>query len=128
MPKLVKKSIPSQAEFLANARRIADIAADFKALNIRGYDIRGLSTIEDCFVICGAESEPQFKAIYNGIMDGMKEIGVSPLHTEGTSKGSWLVLDYVDIVVHIFRTAAREFYDLDGLWGDAPLLDLDVQP
>lgn len=128
MPKLVKKAAPAEAEFLANARRIADIAADFKAQDIRGYDIRGLSTLTDCFVVCSAQSEPQLKSMYNGIRDGMKEIGVSPLHMEGTSKGNWMVLDYCDIVVHIFRTAAREFYDLDGLWGDAPQLELDVEP
>lgn len=127
MPKLVKKTAPAHVEFLANAHRIADIAGEFKALDIRGYDIRGLSSIADCFVILTAASEPQFKAIFDGVKNGMKEIGVSPLHAEGTSKGSWMVLDYGDIVVHIFRTAAREFYDLDGLWGDAPQLELVVQ-
>lgn len=128
MPKLVKKTDDTALDFLPNVQRIASISADFRALDIRALDVRGLTLVADCFVLCSAASEPQVKAIYNGVKDGMKEIGVSPLRAEGEFSGSWLVLDYGTILFHIFRKEAREFYDLDGLWGDAPVLELDLEP
>ncbi len=128
MPKLVKKAKDTELDFIANAQRIASIAADFKALGIKALDVRGLTLVADCFVLCSAASEPQIKAIYNGVKDGMKEIGVSPLQAEGAFSGGWLVLDYGTILFHIFKREAREFYDLDGLWGDAPALELDLEP
>jgi ribosome-associated protein len=128
LARLVPKTQPSTQEedYRANARRIAHLASDIKAENIIGYDVAGLTVIADAFVICTARSEPQMKAISRTIRDGMKEIGESPLHTEGGFKDSWLVLDYGTIIVHIFRGEAREFYDLDGLWADSPRIDLDL--
>jgi len=102
------------------------LAANVKARDIRAYDLRGLTVIADSFVICSASSEPHFKAVYNSVKEGMKEVGVAPLHTEGISRGHWRVLDYGNIIVHIFREEAREFYDLDGLWGDAPEINLKL--
>lgn len=128
MPKLVKKAQQEEQDFLPNALRIASIAADFRAIDIAALDLRGLTLVADCFILCSAASRPQFKAIYNGVKEGMKEIGVSPLKAEGELTGSWLVLDYGTILVHILREDARSFYDLDGLWGDAPRLELDLEP
>lgn len=130
MPKLVKKRALKQdlSDFLPNARRIGALAADHKALDIRAYDVRGLTLVADCFILCSANSQPHFKAVFNAIRDGMKEAGVRPLHVEGELDGGWLVIDYGTIVVHIFREEPREFYDLDGLWGDAPEVDLDIKP
>lgn len=127
MPKLVKKSTDKEQDFRPNALRIASIAADFKAVDIVALDLRGLTDVADCFVLCSAASTPQFKAIYNGLKEGMKEIDVRPLRAEGELAGSWLILDYGTIVVHILREEARGFYDLDGLWGDAPRLTLDLE-
>jgi len=124
--KLVKKSAPTQPDFLPNALRMCALAAEYKAIDIRAYDVRGLTLIADSFIICAASSEPHFKAIYNGVKEGMKAVGVAPLYTEGTLRGNWRVLDYGDIIFHIFREQAREFYDLDGLWGDAPEIDLNL--
>ncbi len=126
MTKLIKKTAEQELESLPNARRIASIAQSFRAKNILGYDVRGLTVIADCFLMCSVTSEPQLKAVYNGVRDGMKEIGVGPLHTEGEISGNWLLLDYGVIIFHVFRERAYEFYDLGGLWGDAPLLDLDL--
>ena len=127
MVNLAKKSqTENKAEFLPNALRIASLAADYKALDLRAYDIRGLTLVADCFILCSASSTPQFKAITKGVMEGMKEIGVRPLHAEGELTGGWMVIDYGVILFHVFRKAAREFYDLDGLWGDAPQIDLDL--
>lgn len=127
VPKLVPKKVSdSQPDFLANLYRIAEIAAQYKAINIRAYDVRGLTLVTDCFLMCSANSDRQLKALFNGIREGMKEAGVKPVTSEGDFEGSWLLLDYSDVIVHIFREEAREFYDLDGLWGDATPVELKL--
>lgn len=129
MVKLIKKDAApdSDLDFLPNTRRIASLAADFKAIRPCALDVRTLTQVADCFIMCSAASEPQFKAIFNGVKEGMKEIGVAPLHIEGETSGGWIILDYGSIVFHVFREEAREFYDLDGLWGDAPRIDLELE-
>ena len=126
MPKLVKKAKKEELEFLPNARRIASVAYGYKAGKIKGYDLRGLTVLTDCFVMCSVTSEPQLKAVYNGVRQALKDVGRLPLHAEGAVSSNWLVLDYGTIMFHIFRESAYDFYDLDGLWGDAPMLDLDI--
>ena len=126
MLKRVAKRSPEEPEFLPKVLRITSLAARFKAIDIKAYDVRGLTLIADSFVLCAAASEPQFRAIYKGVREGMKEAGIAPLNAEGNFRGAWLVLDYGTVIVHIFREEAREFYDLDGLWSDAPLIDLGL--
>jgi len=103
---------------------IAEFAAEHKAANLRAYDVRDLTVIADAFVICSATSEPHLRAVFNAVKEGLKEMGIAPLRSEGTFNGGWLVVDYGTIIFHIFRVTAREFYDLDGLWGDAPEIEL----
>jgi len=121
---LKKKRAGTEPPVVANALRIATLAAEKKAKDIRAFNLEGLTLITDCFVLCTATSEPQMKAVCNSILEGMKKIGVSPLHIEGNHRSDWLLLDYGDIIVHVFREEAREFYDLEGLWGDAPEIAL----
>ena len=128
MAKLVRKTKSTEPDFLPNTLRIAEFAAKHKAIDIKAYDLRGLTVMADVFLICSASSEPQVKAIYNSIREGMKEIGVRPKHAEGTPGVGWLLIDFGSIVVHVFREKAREYYDLDGLWGDAPEIDLGLEP
>ncbi len=125
-PTLVQKTPQDQPDFLPNVLRIAEILASFKGKLIKAYDLRELTVVADCFVLCSVSSEPQFKAVYNGVREGMKTVGVSPLRVEGEVTGGWLIVDYGNIVLHVFRETAREFYDLDGLWGDAPQVALDL--
>lgn len=123
-----KKSTPDAAEnenFLPNALRIAELCAEKKGKQIKIYDVRGLTLVADAFVICTAMSEPQLKAIYNSVKDGMDDIKVKALRTEGGFQGGWLLLDYGDIIVHIFREESRAFYDLDGMWADAKEIPFD---
>ena len=127
MPKLVKKKDEHELDVLPYVLRMADTIAGFKAKNIRAYDMRGLTLLAACFVMCSVTSDPQMKAVYNGVKDEMKEAGLRPYHAEGEFKGNWLVLDFGDILVHIFRAEAYEFYDLEGLWGDAPEIDLQLE-
>lgn len=127
MPKLVKKQQSEEKDFLPNLLRMGSIAADFKASKIRALDVRELTLISDCFLICSVSSEPQLKAVYNGIRERMKEeTGLKPLNTEGEFSSNWVILDYGAMLVHIFREKARELYDLDGLWGDAPEINLEL--
>ncbi len=111
---------------MANVLRMADLAADKKALEIKAYDVRGMTLIADALVICTARSEPQLKAIFNGVREGMKEVGVAPYRSEGEFGSGWVLLDYSTVIFHIFREEARAFYDLDGMWGDAPRISLEL--
>ncbi len=126
MAKLVPKSREAAPDFIVATLRIAELAADHKAQNIKAYDVRGLTVIADVFVLCSASSEPQLRAVYNAVREGMKEAGTAPLRSEGSVSGAWLILDYGHTVFHVFRTEARAFYDLDGLWGDAPEIELEL--
>lgn len=127
MARLVaKKKKQAGPEFLPYALSIAEAADEHKAIEIKGYDVRGLTLIADCFIICSAASEPQMKAILNGVRRRMRDQGIRALNVEGEAEGGWLLLDFGDIIFHCFREEAREFYDLDGLWADAPQLDLEL--
>ena len=127
MNKLLHKVLTEEASVFANARRIASIAERFRAKNLLAYDVRELTALTDCFVMCSVTSEPQLKAVFGGVRDGMKEIGLTPLHVEGEYSSSWLVLDYGTILFHVFREKAFDFYDLAGLWADAPIIDLGLE-
>jgi ribosome-associated protein len=115
-------------EFLPNARRIGSALADFKVKNLKAFDVRALTVLTDCIMMCTVTSQPQLKAAYSGVRTAMTEIKVSPSHSEGAFDSNWLVLDYGVILVHIFREEAYEFYGLDSLWGDAPAVDLGIEP
>lgn len=106
---------------------MAALADDRKAIDIRAYDVRGLTLVADSFLICAASSEPQFKAVCSAIREGMREVGVKPLRVEGSTKGEWVILDYGTIICHVFREKARAYYDLDALWADAPQIPLDLE-
>ena len=103
--------------------RAAEIALDLKAQDIVILDLRGISTATDYFVIAGGTSDVQVKAIANRVVDDLKREGVRPQHVEGLRGGRWILVDYVDFVVHVFHPQARDFYQLEALWGDAPRWD-----
>ncbi len=124
MSGLVRKAPKDDVEFLPNARRIGAAMVDYKAKNIKGFDVRALTVFTDCIMMCSVTSEPQLKAVYKGVRETMSEIKVLPLRAEGAFESSWMVLDYGIILVHLFRESAFEFYGLDSLWGDAPVVDL----
>mgnify|MGYP001183589931 CR=1 FL=1 len=126
MSTLIKKDQVSEQEFLPHVLRIADIAQNFKAKYIKAYDVQAHTSLTDCIFMCAGTSDPQLKAIFNGVKDDMKEVGLRPYHTEGQLDGNWLLIDYGSIFVHIFREVAYEFYDLDGFWADAGVVDLEL--
>jgi ribosome-associated protein len=107
-------------EALSLARRIVDLASDKQASDILLLDIRGVSLIADYFVICSAGSERQTAAILKDLSERLlEEFGRKPLHTEGTADSGWVLLDYGDVIMHVFSSAQRAFYNLEQLWSAA---------
>ena len=103
------------------ADRIAEIASDRKAIDIRIVDVRGLVGYTDYLVICSGNTERQTTAIRDAIHKELKDDhGLMPRRAEGVGEARWILLDYLDCVIHIFTPDARDFYRLDKLWGDAP--------
>jgi ribosome-associated protein len=100
--------------------RIAEIASDRKAIDIRVLDVRGIVGYTDYFLICSGNTERQTKAIHDAIHEALKKGGVVPRRVEGQREARWVLMDYLDCVVHIFTPDARQFYRLDQLWGEAP--------
>jgi ribosome-associated protein len=103
------------------AQLVAGYAADVKAIDPVELDLRGVLGYTDYFVIATGNSDRQTKAIHDRIHVGMKkEHGVLPRRVEGLAEARWILMDYLDVVVHIFTPEAREFYRLEQLWGEAP--------
>ena len=109
------------------AKTCAELASNKKAEEIVVLDVRGISTFTDFFVICSATSEPQLKAIANEIQTRLKEDhGVRAVAMDGFPASQWIVLDYLQVVVHIFHRDKRAFYSLEDLWGDAPRVEWET--
>jgi ribosome-associated protein len=102
-------------------RLAAEYADDKKARDIVEIDLRGITSYTDWFVICSGTSERQVKAIHDGIYQGLKdEHDLLPRRVEGVSESRWVLMDYFDVVVHVFTPDTRDFYRLEQLWGEAP--------
>jgi ribosome-associated protein len=98
-----------------------DYSADRKALDIVQLDLRGIIGYTDYFVICSGRTDRQVKAIHDAIYQGLKsEHGLLPRRVEGVSQARWILMDYLDVVVHVFTPETREYYRLEQLWGEAP--------
>lgn len=90
-----------------------------KAADVTIMDLRKVTDMADFFVICSGDSDTQVKAIADAVTEGMEQSGVQAWHREGLTERQWVLLDYVDVVVHVFHKEARKFYGLEKLWGDA---------
>lgn len=101
---------------------IAGYAADKKAVDVVELDLRGVLGYTDFFLVCSGNTHRQAKAIHDGILEGLKrEHETLPRMVEGSGEAGWILMDYLDVVVHIFTPEAREFYRLEKLWGEAPV-------
>ena len=109
-------AVPSWLEIAVEA------AAELKALDLRLLDLRGRCDFADFFLICSGRSDRQVQAIADRVERRLREAGQRPLHTEGARQGRWVLIDYADLVVHVFDPPTREFYRLDRLWNDAPVV------
>jgi len=116
---------PPELTGLELARQCVWSAQDKKALDPIILDLRKISSITDYLVICSAQSEPQIKAIANGVEKALKEdLGRYPLAVDGFPASQWVVIDYGDVMFHIFHEQKRPVYALEDLWSDAPQVSI----
>jgi nicotinate-nucleotide adenylyltransferase len=112
---------PLTKQLPAEITRCVEAALDKKAEDLVVLDLRGLSDVTDFFVVCHGTSDRHVLAITESIQDSLREdAGLRPSHVEGDRRAEWILLDYIDLVVHVFIAEKREFYRLESLWGDAP--------
>lgn len=102
------------------AKAIARLALTKKAADVVIMDLRGLTSVTDFFVVCSADSDPQIRAIADAVDEGIEQTGTAVWHKE-TGSPNWVLLDYVDVVLHVFHKNTRSFYSLEKLWGDAKI-------
>ena len=108
-------------------RVAAEAAASKKATDMVGLDLKALDGVADYFLICSGSSEPQVKAIAEAVEEKLRERGARAWHVEGREGRRWVLLDFVDVVVHVFHERTREYYLLERLWGDAGKVDLGLE-
>lgn len=107
------------------ANNVAELIFNKKGYDVKILDLKEIASFADYFVICSADSDTQVKAIADEIDKTLREQGLKCWHREGYRALSWVLLDYVDVVVHIFKKEMREFYNLEKLWGDAHIIEVE---
>ena len=107
---------------------MARLALEKQADKVLVINIKKLSSVADYLLVCGADSERQVHAIARNIEDGMRSSKVKPLGVEGAERGRWALMDYADVVAHIFHEPVRAYYDLEGLWAEAPVTEVKDKP
>jgi len=115
-----QRTVPEAEDLPPDVVRAAELALDRKAEQVLALDLRGISSATDYFVLATGNSDIQVRAISEHIMEELARSGVKALHVEGMDRARWVLMDFVDFVVHVFHPLAREFYQLELLWGDAP--------
>lgn len=110
----------TQSDLPSEVVQAAELALDRKAEDVLALDLRGVSSATDFFLLATGNSDIQVRAIAEHVMDELAKKGIRPLHVEGLDRARWVLMDFVDFVVHVFHPLAREFYQLELLWGDAP--------
>jgi ribosome-associated protein len=109
----------------AHLRQAVQAAQDHKALNLQVLDVGSICSFTDYFVICSGTSTRHTRAISNAILEHLeKQAGLTPAHQEGYQQAEWILMDYLNFVIHIFSERAREFYELERLWKTAPRVPL----
>lgn len=107
------------------ARRAATAALEKKAVDLLLLDVQGVSSVADYFLLCSGRSTTHVRTIADAIRGALKADGVRPLHAEGEPESGWMLLDYGDVLMHVFLEDTRAYYALERLWGDAPSLSVD---
>lgn len=115
----------NESQLTEEVSRALDLALDRKGRDIAVLDLRGLSSATDFFLLATGTSDIHVRSIAEHIVEELKKEDVRPNHVEGLQGGRWVLIDYIDFVVHVFHPAARDFYELERLWGDAPLLAVE---
>ena len=132
LPKRIEASTRRNRKALSSSKHLAlnalEAAFDKNAYQPVLLDVAELTSYTDYILVLSGRSIRQVEAISEAIQQGLKQRGRDPLGVEGQRGGQWMLLDYSDLIVHVFYHPAREFYDLDGLWSDANQVALDVPP
>ncbi len=115
------------ASSLAAAQRAAAVCVDVKANDVVILNLNGVSDMTDCFLIASGTSDTHVRSIAEHIMTELRKQGIRAHHVEGLSQGRWVLLDYVDFLVHIFHPTLRNFYQLERLWGDAEVVPVEAE-
>ena len=124
----IRTRASSPSTVLAWVRVAGEAALSKKASDLVALDLRSLSGVADYFLICSGDSEVQVKAIAEAVEEKLKGLGARPWHVEGLEGRRWVLLDYVELVVHVFHQRTREYYLLERLWGDARKVELGLDP
>jgi|SRR5688500_4419140 ribosome-associated protein len=119
---------PAVKNLPQDVARAVELMHDRKANDVVLMDLRNISSATDFFLIASGTSDTHVASIADNVVDGLKQAGSRPLNVEGERGGRWILIDYFTFVVHVFHPAAREFYQLERLWGDAPIHKLEPQP
>lgn len=115
----------SNADSRERVLQCANAALDRKAKDLIILKVKELSSFTDYFVICSGTSDRQVKAIAEHIEERLKKSGILPLGIEGANTGNWVLMDYGDVIIHVFYEPTREFYDIERLWSDVPTMNID---
>ncbi|MDH5234280.1 MAG: ribosome silencing factor [Gemmatimonadota bacterium] len=116
--------VTAPAQVLQSARRAASLLLDRKANDVVLLDLRPVTDMTDFFVVASGTSDTHVRATAGHVMEVLKQEGLGVHSVEGLEQGRWVLLDYVDFVVHVFHPSLRAFYQLERLWGDAPALQV----
>jgi ribosome-associated protein len=114
----------SSSTILAQAQRAAQLCLEYKANNVVLLDLRGVSDMTDFFIVASGTSDTHVRALGEHLMEDMKAEGARANHVEGLPQGRWVLLDFVDFVVHLFHPTLRSYYQLERLWGDAEMIEI----
>jgi ribosome-associated protein len=117
---------PDSLDLPAELVRAAELALERKGTDLLLLDLREISDATDYFLLVSGTSDIHVRAIAEHIIEELKKEGVRPGHVEGLQAGRWVLIDYIDFVIHVFHPATRDFYQLERLWGDAPMHALEA--
>jgi ribosome-associated protein len=122
------KGLAATTETPEHVGLVVEAVLNMKGLDVAALDLRGSTDVTDFFVICSAEASVHARAISEAAREALLSLDRKPWHIEGTEGLNWVLIDFVDIVVHIFREDARQFYGLEDIWADAPRLPIPNLP
>jgi ribosome-associated protein len=119
--------IPQATDTLERVREAVSAAEDRKAIDLKVLQLEKVTDFTDYFLICSGSSERQVQAIADAVQERLRERRVRPLHVEGYNRAQWVLIDYGDLVVHVFQEEPRRHYALERLWGDAPEVSAELR-
>lgn len=118
--------VTAASDVLASARQAAKVLLDSKANDVVMLDLREVTDMTDYFIVASGTSDTHVRSTANHVIDALKKEGAMVHSVEGLETGRWVLLDYVDFVVHVFHPTLRSFYQLERLWGDAPAVPVSA--